>query len=85
MSGQCLKTLDSDYYRIIVFQILHFFNTPPDITEEQLIQVIEEKEVKKPSQVKLFPKKGMWIRSGLHLGFKLEILGIIFRYQFSSY
>ncbi|XP_014253211.1 heterogeneous nuclear ribonucleoprotein L isoform X3 [Cimex lectularius] len=38
-------------------KILHFFNTPPDITEEQLLAVIEEKEVNKPSQIKLFPKK----------------------------
>uniref|UniRef100_A0A0K8SUU7 RRM domain-containing protein n=1 Tax=Lygus hesperus TaxID=30085 RepID=A0A0K8SUU7_LYGHE len=46
-------------------KILHFFNTPPDITEDQLIQVIEEKDVKKPSQVKLFPKKGDRSSSGL--------------------
>ncbi|XP_066900984.1 heterogeneous nuclear ribonucleoprotein L isoform X12 [Halyomorpha halys] len=38
-------------------KILHFFNTPPDITEDQLYQVFEEKDVKRPSQIKLFPKK----------------------------
>ncbi|BES88397.1 RRM [Nesidiocoris tenuis] len=46
-------------------KILHFFNTPPDIMEDQLVAVIEEKEVKKPLQVKLFPKKGDRSSSGL--------------------
>lgn len=43
-------------------KILHFFNTPPDITEDQLLVVFDEKstptcQLKKPSQIKLFPKK----------------------------
>ncbi|XP_073987246.1 heterogeneous nuclear ribonucleoprotein L isoform X10 [Rhodnius prolixus] len=46
-------------------KILHFFNSPPDLTEEQLSELIEEKEVKKPTQIKFFPKKGDKSSSGL--------------------
>jgi heterogeneous nuclear ribonucleoprotein L len=38
-------------------KILHFFNTPPDISEDQLVALMEEKGIKKPLSIKLFPKK----------------------------
>ncbi|KAL1124575.1 hypothetical protein AAG570_001199 [Ranatra chinensis] len=46
-------------------KILHFFNTPPDVTEELLFTAFDEKQVKKPNLIKLFPKKGERSSSGL--------------------
>ncbi|XP_046364268.1 heterogeneous nuclear ribonucleoprotein L-like isoform X2 [Haliotis rufescens] len=38
-------------------KVLHFFNTPPGITAEDIEKIFEKAEVKKPMQVKLFPSK----------------------------
>ncbi|KAL5289168.1 HNRNPLL family protein [Megaselia abdita] len=45
-------------------KILHFFNTPPGLTEEQLIGIFNIKEVP-PSSVRLFPLKTERSSSGL--------------------
>ncbi|CAB3363137.1 Hypothetical predicted protein [Cloeon dipterum] len=38
-------------------QILHFFNTPPSLTEEQLSEVFQAASVGCPKTIKLFPSK----------------------------
>ncbi|GFG32383.1 hypothetical protein Cfor_04363, partial [Coptotermes formosanus] len=38
-------------------KILHFFNTPPHMTEEMLAKVFEEKQAPCPKTIKLFPLK----------------------------
>ncbi|KAK7077530.1 hypothetical protein SK128_017827, partial [Halocaridina rubra] len=38
-------------------KILHFFNTPPQLTEDQLIKVFQDGEVTEPKSIKLFPSK----------------------------
>ncbi|KAJ8979617.1 hypothetical protein NQ317_010520 [Molorchus minor] len=38
-------------------KILHFFNTPPQVTEVELIQVFRDYDVIPPKAVKLFPMK----------------------------
>lgn len=45
-------------------QILHFFNTPPGLTEEQLIGIFNIKEVP-PTAVRMFPLKTERSSSGL--------------------
>lgn len=45
-------------------QILHFFNTPPGLAEEQLLQLFNEKEVP-PTAVRMFPLKTERSSSGL--------------------
>jgi len=46
-------------------KILHFFNTPPQVTEEELINVFTEYDVAPPKAVKLFPMKSERSSSGL--------------------
>ncbi|XP_049819298.1 heterogeneous nuclear ribonucleoprotein L isoform X2 [Aethina tumida] len=46
-------------------KILHFFNTPPQVTEVELIQVFREYDVVPPKAVKLFPMKSERSSSGL--------------------
>ncbi|XP_067007690.1 heterogeneous nuclear ribonucleoprotein L isoform X2 [Anabrus simplex] len=46
-------------------KILHFFNTPPNLTEDSLIKVFEENKVTPPKTVKLFPLKTDRSSSGL--------------------
>ncbi|KAK9759260.1 hypothetical protein QE152_g126 [Popillia japonica] len=46
-------------------KILHFFNTPPQVTEEELIQVFKDYDVIPPKAVKLFPMKSERSSSGL--------------------
>ncbi|XP_060520438.1 heterogeneous nuclear ribonucleoprotein L [Cylas formicarius] len=46
-------------------KILHFFNTPPQVTEEELIQVFKDYDVVHPKNVKLFPMKSERSSSGL--------------------
>ncbi|CAG9824200.1 unnamed protein product [Phaedon cochleariae] len=46
-------------------KILHFFNTPPQVTEEELIQVFKDYDVVPPKAVKLFPMKSERSSSGL--------------------
>lgn len=45
------------------FQILHFFNTPPGLDEDQLKQVFIDGGVTEPKSIKLFPSKSKceWI------------------------
>lgn len=45
-------------------QILHFFNTPPSLTEEQLMNIFNAKEVP-PTAVRMFPLKTERSSSGL--------------------
>jgi heterogeneous nuclear ribonucleoprotein L len=45
-------------------QILHFFNTPPSLTEEQLVEIFTSKEVA-PAAVRMFPLKSERSSSGL--------------------
>jgi len=42
---------------LLLVQILHFFNTPPHMTEDMLGKVFEEKEAPCPKTIKLFPLK----------------------------
>lgn len=49
----------------VLFQILHFFNTPPQVTENELIQVFKDYDVIPPKVVKLFPMKSERSSSGL--------------------
>lgn len=49
----------------LCFQILHFFNTPPQVTEAELIQVFKDYDVVPPKAVKLFPMKSERSSSGL--------------------
>ncbi|CAH1099009.1 unnamed protein product [Psylliodes chrysocephalus] len=46
-------------------KILHFFNTPPQVTEEELFQVFTDYDVVPPKAVKLFPMKSERSSSGL--------------------
>ncbi|KAH1004373.1 hypothetical protein HUJ04_004131 [Dendroctonus ponderosae] len=46
-------------------KILHFFNTPPQVTEAELIQVFKDYDVVPPKAVKLFPMKSERSSSGL--------------------
>lgn len=46
-------------------KILHFFNTPPRVTEKELIKVFKEYDVVPPKAVKLFPMKSERSSSGL--------------------
>ncbi|XP_059480129.1 heterogeneous nuclear ribonucleoprotein L isoform X2 [Neocloeon triangulifer] len=46
-------------------KILHFFNTPPSLTEEQLKEVFENSGVGDPKTIKLFPSKTERSSSGL--------------------
>ncbi|XP_050301094.1 heterogeneous nuclear ribonucleoprotein L isoform X2 [Anthonomus grandis grandis] len=46
-------------------KILHFFNTPPQVTETELIQVFKDYDVTPPKAVKLFPMKSERSSSGL--------------------
>ncbi|XP_022918490.1 heterogeneous nuclear ribonucleoprotein L isoform X2 [Onthophagus taurus] len=46
-------------------KILHFFNTPPQVTEEELIRVFKDYDVVPPKAVKLFPMKSERSSSGL--------------------
>lgn len=46
-------------------KILHFFNTPPQVTEDELIQVFRDYDVVPPKAVKLFPMKSERSSSGL--------------------
>ncbi|KAJ8966554.1 hypothetical protein NQ314_003449 [Rhamnusium bicolor] len=46
-------------------KILHFFNTPPQVTEVELIQVFRDYDVVPPKAVKLFPMKSERSSSGL--------------------
>lgn len=48
-----------------LLQILHFFNTPPQVTESELIQVFKDYDVVPPKAVKLFPMKSERSSSGL--------------------
>lgn len=46
-------------------KILHFFNTPPQVTEGELIQVFKDYDVVPPKAIKLFPMKSERSSSGL--------------------
>ncbi|XP_066151258.1 heterogeneous nuclear ribonucleoprotein L [Euwallacea fornicatus] len=46
-------------------KILHFFNTPPQVTEGELVQVFKDYDVVPPKAVKLFPMKSERSSSGL--------------------
>ncbi|XP_066953931.1 heterogeneous nuclear ribonucleoprotein L isoform X20 [Macrobrachium rosenbergii] len=46
-------------------KILHFFNTPPGLTEEQLNKVFQENDITEPKSIKLFPSKTERSSSGL--------------------
>ncbi|XP_008191778.1 heterogeneous nuclear ribonucleoprotein L isoform X1 [Tribolium castaneum] len=46
-------------------KILHFFNTPPQVTESELVQVFRDYDVVPPKAVKLFPMKSERSSSGL--------------------
>nr|CAD7258026.1 unnamed protein product [Timema shepardi] len=46
-------------------KILHFFNTPPNLTDEMLNKVFEEHNVTPPKTIKLFPLKTDRSSSGL--------------------
>ncbi|CAG0923848.1 unnamed protein product [Notodromas monacha] len=50
---------------IVVRMILHFFNTPPGMKEEQLFKVFDEAAVRKPASVKFFESKSERSSSGL--------------------
>jgi heterogeneous nuclear ribonucleoprotein L len=45
-------------------QILHFFNTPPGLAEEQLLEIFTKKDVP-PAAVRMFPLKTERSSSGL--------------------
>ncbi|XP_013133901.1 PREDICTED: heterogeneous nuclear ribonucleoprotein L [Papilio polytes] len=46
-------------------QVLHFFNTPPDVSEEQLLQVFADYDVAPPHTISKFPLKSERSSSGL--------------------
>ncbi|KAL1517607.1 hypothetical protein ABEB36_001348 [Hypothenemus hampei] len=46
-------------------KILHFFNTPPQVMEAELVQVFKDYDVTPPKAVKLFPMKSERSSSGL--------------------
>ena len=46
-------------------KIVHFFNTPPDLTEETVNQVFVERGIEPPTTIKLFPLKSERSSSGL--------------------
>ncbi|CAG2205263.1 HNRNPL [Mytilus edulis] len=46
-------------------KILHFFNTPPTITEEEISELFDRSGAKKPSKVKIFPSKSERSCTGL--------------------
>ncbi|KAH0946562.1 hypothetical protein HN011_003568, partial [Eciton burchellii] len=46
-------------------KIVHFFNTPPDLTEETVNRVFVERGIEAPTTVKLFPLKSERSSSGL--------------------
>jgi heterogeneous nuclear ribonucleoprotein L len=41
----------------VVFQVVHFFNTPPDVSDEQLLQVFRDYGVAPPHTISKFPLK----------------------------
>lgn len=45
-------------------QILHFFNTPPDLTEEKLLKTFKDEDCE-PSAIRMFPLKSERSSSGL--------------------
>lgn len=45
-------------------KVLHFFNAPPNVTEDQLNEIFEEKNIPKPN-AQLFPMKGDRSSTGL--------------------
>lgn len=53
----------NDYIAIFI-QILHFFNTPPSLVEDQLIEAFSLKDVH-PAAVRMFPLKTERSSSGL--------------------
>lgn len=46
-------------------KIVHFFNTPPDLTEETVNRVFIERGIEAPTTIKLFPLKSERSSSGL--------------------
>ncbi|XP_018331840.1 heterogeneous nuclear ribonucleoprotein L [Agrilus planipennis] len=46
-------------------KILHFFNTPPQVTQDELVQVFKDYDVVPPKAVRLFPMKSERSSSGL--------------------
>lgn len=46
-------------------KIVHFFNTPPDLTEDTVNRVFLERGIEAPTTVKLFPLKSERSSSGL--------------------
>lgn len=46
-------------------KIVHFFNTPPDLSEETVNRVFIERGIEAPTTVKLFPLKSERSSSGL--------------------
>ena len=46
-------------------KIVHFFNTPPDLTEETVNRVFVERGIEAPTTIKLFPLKSERSSSGL--------------------
>lgn len=46
-------------------KIVHFFNTPPDLSEETVNRVFVERGIEAPTTVKLFPLKSERSSSGL--------------------
>lgn len=42
---------------LVLLQVLHFFNCPPQSTEEDLLKVFKEADTVKPIRVRIFPVK----------------------------
>nr|XP_014349233.1 PREDICTED: heterogeneous nuclear ribonucleoprotein L [Latimeria chalumnae] len=68
--------------------VLHYFNAPPDVTEDHFYQVCEELELKKPSSTKLFAGKSERSSSGLleweSQSDALETLALLNHYQMKN-
>uniref|UniRef100_A0A8C9DJC1 RRM domain-containing protein n=1 Tax=Prolemur simus TaxID=1328070 RepID=A0A8C9DJC1_PROSS len=68
--------------------VLHFFNAPLEVTEENFFEICDEPGVKRPSSVKVFSGKSERSSSGL-LGWEsksdaLETLGFLNHYQMKN-
>ncbi|CAJ0929846.1 unnamed protein product [Ranitomeya imitator] len=68
--------------------VLHFFNAPPEVTEQNFYEINEELGVKKPASVKVFAGKSERSSSGLleweSKSDALETLGLLNHYQMKN-
>ncbi|XP_068106695.1 heterogeneous nuclear ribonucleoprotein L [Hyperolius riggenbachi] len=68
--------------------VLHFFNAPPEVTEQNFYEICEELGVKKPSSVKVFSGKSERSSSGLlewdSKSDALETLGLLNHFQMKN-